>query len=351
MSKLNTAGGEPSMDEILAQIRKIIADDNAPRGERRLEPPPMRVQVTSQRRSPTEDASDVAAPRPVSGTPTHHSIGAYMPTQAPQALPVATEVDDLSDLIETAEPTADGLASELAEPAVEPQPDRGIDVAFVTGEAEAIAPGGVASTDPVSVPSADEAPAGTVSEVEEPSGQNLSEAGEAVEGTGAPVAVARTIDEAMETALGALAAGLAAVSVTPAQAVSAASGTETSSRDASGDVTSDGAPTTTIGTDEAPTAVPDEPVGGPAVESMSDASPPAPIASIEAPAESATADAEPVAEAAAEDAPFAPGGTLDDSMAELLRPMLRQWLDDNMPRIVERALRVEMAKVQGKPRV
>ena len=34
--------------------------------------------------------------------------------------------------------------------------------------------------------------------------------------------------------------------------------------------------------------------------------------------------------------------TLDDTAAELLRPMLRQWLDDNMPRIVERALRIEL---------
>lgn len=34
---------------------------------------------------------------------------------------------------------------------------------------------------------------------------------------------------------------------------------------------------------------------------------------------------------------------LDDTVAELLRPMLRQWLADNMPRIVEKALRIELA--------
>ena len=34
---------------------------------------------------------------------------------------------------------------------------------------------------------------------------------------------------------------------------------------------------------------------------------------------------------------------LDDTAAELLRPMLRQWLDSNMPRIVEKALRNELA--------
>ncbi len=40
-----------------------------------------------------------------------------------------------------------------------------------------------------------------------------------------------------------------------------------------------------------------------------------------------------------------PMRTLDDTAAELLRPMLRHWLDENMPRIVEKALRIEMAQV------
>lgn len=41
-----------------------------------------------------------------------------------------------------------------------------------------------------------------------------------------------------------------------------------------------------------------------------------------------------------------PGGlrTLEDTVVELLRPMLRQWLDDNMPRMVEKALRIELAQ-------
>ncbi len=40
--------------------------------------------------------------------------------------------------------------------------------------------------------------------------------------------------------------------------------------------------------------------------------------------------------------------TLEDTVAELLRPMLRQWLDANMPRIVEKALRVELAQMGPK---
>jgi uncharacterized protein len=35
--------------------------------------------------------------------------------------------------------------------------------------------------------------------------------------------------------------------------------------------------------------------------------------------------------------------TLEDTVSELLRPLLREWLDANMPRIVEKALRVELA--------
>jgi len=35
--------------------------------------------------------------------------------------------------------------------------------------------------------------------------------------------------------------------------------------------------------------------------------------------------------------------TLEDTVAELLKPMLRQWLDNNMPRIVEKALKEELA--------
>ncbi len=41
---------------------------------------------------------------------------------------------------------------------------------------------------------------------------------------------------------------------------------------------------------------------------------------------------------------------LDRSAAELLRPMLRQWLSENMPRIVEEALRSELMSSQSDPK-
>jgi cell pole-organizing protein PopZ len=37
---------------------------------------------------------------------------------------------------------------------------------------------------------------------------------------------------------------------------------------------------------------------------------------------------------------------LEAAVLELLRPMLRQWLDQNMPRLVAEALKAEAARVR-----
>ena len=39
------------------------------------------------------------------------------------------------------------------------------------------------------------------------------------------------------------------------------------------------------------------------------------------------------------------GRTLDDLVKEMLRPMLKEWLDDNLPTIVERLVRAEIERV------
>jgi cell pole-organizing protein PopZ len=41
---------------------------------------------------------------------------------------------------------------------------------------------------------------------------------------------------------------------------------------------------------------------------------------------------------------LAPVRSIEDAVVDLLRPMLRQWLDDNMPRIIEKTLKVELAE-------
>ena len=83
---------------------------------------------------------------------------------------------------------------------------------------------------------------------------------------------------------------------------------------------------------EAPVAAKPEPAAAPVAAPMpSTSKPSSPIA------------AQPEAALAAPEALGETVRTMEDTVAELLRPMLRQWLDTNMPRIVEKALRVEMA--------
>jgi uncharacterized protein len=44
------------------------------------------------------------------------------------------------------------------------------------------------------------------------------------------------------------------------------------------------------------------------------------------------------------------GRTLDDLVQDMLRPMLKDWLDDNLPGIVERLVRAEIERVSRGPR-
>jgi cell pole-organizing protein PopZ len=42
--------------------------------------------------------------------------------------------------------------------------------------------------------------------------------------------------------------------------------------------------------------------------------------------------------------------TLEDLVREMLRPMLKSWLDENLPRLVERLVRAEIERVSRRPR-
>jgi uncharacterized protein len=46
--------------------------------------------------------------------------------------------------------------------------------------------------------------------------------------------------------------------------------------------------------------------------------------------------------------PRAPGNTLDGLVREMLRPMLKEWLDANLPDLVERIVAREVARVIGR---
>ena len=39
------------------------------------------------------------------------------------------------------------------------------------------------------------------------------------------------------------------------------------------------------------------------------------------------------------------GGLIEDGVREMLRPMLKTWLDDNLPGIVERLVRQEIERM------
>jgi hypothetical protein len=75
------------------------------------------------------------------------------------------------------------------------------------------------------------------------------------------------------------------------------------------------------------------------VAGLNSAAPPAP-APVATRAQPATVPAAPAASSAVEipAATSAPPRTLEDVVADMLRPLLEKWIDENMPRIVERAL-------------
>ena len=93
------------------------------------------------------------------------------------------------------------------------------------------------------------------------------------------------------------------------------------------------------------------PAPSPVVSAPMAARAPAVAPDIAAPVAAAPALAEPAAVTTPEPAVTSALGSrsLEDTVAELLRPMLREWLNTNMPRIVEKALRVELAANAKRP--
>lgn len=78
-----------------------------------------------------------------------------------------------------------------------------------------------------------------------------------------------------------------------------------------------------------------------------DATPPPPLLSVE---EHGTAEAAALAAMSPERTNPEAAENIDDATADLLRPMLRQWLADNMPRMVEKALHIEIAETLKGPK-
>jgi uncharacterized protein len=47
--------------------------------------------------------------------------------------------------------------------------------------------------------------------------------------------------------------------------------------------------------------------------------------------------------------PAASANPLEDMLREMLRPVLKQWLDENLPRIVDEHVKREISRITGKP--
>ena len=45
----------------------------------------------------------------------------------------------------------------------------------------------------------------------------------------------------------------------------------------------------------------------------------------------------------------APGNPLEDMLRDMLRPALKQWLDENLPRIVDEHVKREITRITGRP--
>ena len=47
--------------------------------------------------------------------------------------------------------------------------------------------------------------------------------------------------------------------------------------------------------------------------------------------------------------PAPPVNPLEDMLREMLRPVLKQWLDENLPRIVDEHVKREISRITGRP--
>jgi len=279
---------EPSMEELLASIRKIIADD-----------PNAASPVAGAGASPSTAAADLAQAKPVMSNRLSEVVRALAPSAVPVGTkgPVVPVDDDFAELVEPAEASAAPVralppvkastsAPKIAEPISAPTRASvaaapAIVLPPAVREAIAKAPEAKSADLGAFVPGAAEPPASAAAYRSLPStiaadfraadsAKTAKAAFRGVEASATPLAAATPLRadataglDAAQSALGVLAAGLAAPSSKP-------------------------------GSDES--------------------------------------------------APAASKTSLDEQIVGMIRPMVRDWLDANLPQLVERALADEMKR-------
>jgi cell pole-organizing protein PopZ len=340
---------EPSMDEILASIRKIIAEDAT--GAAQSGPP--RMPGTAPGTSPQAQTSP-----PGSG---NRLLPDGAGSQATGERRRSAELDaDLADLIGSLSVRGGALPAapppaEAAEPKLAPrpsaktngasgpppagatpasQPHRPLSEALERARAGARPMGDSVSVSASGASQAGQGSGPVPAGKAEPPAPSVPKPASSSERTGDPAVAAPAQPAAgsrHEQAGERAAATMPKVSDPAGATPAARSGADAPAREP--DTSGSAAKSTTAKTAAQPAAPPD-------AVSMAAAAVARKVA--------ATMPAQPVLSrplgaARAGATPGEPTRTLEDMVAELLRPMLRQWLDTNMPRIVEKALRVEVA--------
>lgn len=333
--------GQPSMEEILASIRRIIAEEPAGHGSHgELRGTPIMLRGDSA----LDDAGDFDLPAifrssppassekqtPLLGRLTDAIRGAT--SAQPETRPLFNGDDDFS----RAAPVEGGaLSSESS------APNAGL------SSLKSVRPSEPAPSDPLAA----SAPAAPVSP---PSGASPASASGAPEGGDAPRRVMSAFKDThflrMAAPTGALPSPAPAAAPEPAPIVQRApeppAGSPVDFRaivPGQFERSSLVPPAPISPSQFVVTEVPEEPfvvvvppvAAAPSVAAM----PPPPLPTPGAPAPDAVVSA-----------PAQPEGTIEDATADLLRPMLRQWLADNMPRMVEKALHIEIAESVKAPK-
>lgn len=271
---------EPTMEEILASIRRIIADDDE---------------------------------SPVTG----EQHGVPLRTVAPESAPVPEAGEAVPALQVPPIPPASALAAGPPPAPVPPSPVLPVSASFAAPPPPVSMPFAVPPVPPVSVPFAAPARAETAQEADEPA---------------EPAVEAPAADDVLE-----LTDPLPAVpEIALAQQLD-----DVEFRDPE---------------PEAPAAPPPSPQVGPPPRQAGLQADPQPV-SAAAPARPFESSLESLLSPAADNAVSTAFGslahtilaqnarTLEDVVREMLRPMLKTWLDDNLPALVERLVRVEIERV------
>ena len=351
---------EPTMDEILASIRKIISDDEpdqnaqAETGEAETGAADDYTASMADTPPPAEEPDDILDLTQVVEPQAEHAdpqpeTGNMAAAGAPQGDALHAAMSQAQAPVEPAgdaSPDGSDIASLLAEAGVEdtvneaghaPQPEQNAEEASITAALNSIGaePEPAAAQVPMDEPSAPETAIDPAGDMDPVPGDEARDA----------------LDDLVASLESEVNAGPDEPAIAQPEAIAADAALEAAMEmpapDAAEPATGETDPAIAMPAPEDPvlSALVPEPVSEPETEPepepvMAEAPVEAPVEEdpdTEAAAADDETDEEPEMEAAAASSPFEPG------IKDMLKPMLNKWLDDNMERIVHDAVKEEVA--------